>query len=120
MRRALYEKAHKYGNQLDGPLVVALAVARQFADDIDLWTPSLAAISISSIPLSDDGRSGRKADGLMIGPTGPRSRRLSAVLIGRNIAPHSTPEATLSLWKNPWPDYPVRWDGGGAVATVET
>lgn len=119
IRRALYEKAHKYGNQLDRPLVVALAIAREFADDTDMMDTLFGSDVYMIDPVSGDGRPGRLMDGLMIGPMGPRSRRLSAVLVSRDLLPHLAARTTLALWRNPWADYPVRWDGGGVLATVE-
>jgi hypothetical protein len=119
IRRALYEKAHKYGNRLDRPLVVALAIARQFADDTDMMDALFGSDVYLIDPVSGDGKPGRKMDGLMIGPMGPRSRRLSAVLVSDNVLPHLAARTTVALWPNPWADYPVPWDGGGVVGTVE-
>jgi hypothetical protein len=50
IRKALDEKARRYGTELDKPFVVALGVARAFADDTDMVDALLVMRSFSSIP----------------------------------------------------------------------
>jgi hypothetical protein len=119
IREALYEKAHKYGDELDKPLVVALGVLRPFVDDTDLLDALFGDDVYQFDPSTGDGKSARKPNGLVIGPMGPQSRRLSAVLVSNNVAPWSAATTRLVLWKNPWATFPLHCDAGGVVTIID-
>jgi hypothetical protein len=119
IRKALYKKAHKYGDDLGKPLVVALGLQRPFADDTDLLDALFGDDIYQFDPSTGDGNSARKSNGLVTGPMGPRSRRLSAVLVSNNVAPWSAAKTSLTLWKNPWATFPLRCDAGGVVTIID-
>jgi hypothetical protein len=120
IRKALDQKAHRYGNELDRPFVVALGVLRAFADDTDVMDALFGNEVYSFDPSTGVGSSARKPDGLLIGPDGPRSRRLSAVLVGAYVAPWLSAATELKLWKNPWAaTFPLDCGAGGAATTIE-
>jgi hypothetical protein len=119
IRRSLYQKAHKYGDKLDKPFVVALGILRPFVDDTDLVDTLFGDYVYLLDPSTGDGKSARRSNGLVIGPMGPQSRRLSAVLVGNDVAPWSAAETKLALWKNPWATHPIRCDAGGVLTMVE-
>src|SRR5262249_32478492 len=66
IREALYEKAHKYGAELDKPLVVALGVLRPFVDDADVLDALFGAGVYRFDPSTGDGKSARRSNGLVI------------------------------------------------------
>jgi hypothetical protein len=119
IREALYEKTHKYGDELDKPLVVALGVLRPFVDDTDLLDALFGDDVYQFDPSTGNGKSARKPNGLVIGPMGPQSRRLSAVLVSNNVAPWSAANTRLVLWKNPWATFPLHCDAGGVVTIID-
>jgi hypothetical protein len=107
IRKALDKKAHRYGTELDRPLVVALAIDRPFADRTDvadaLFGDEVVHVAIDS----DDFEVARRPNGLWLGPAGPRGKRLSAVLIGSDVTPWSIPRIPLHLWEHPEADRPI-------------
>lgn len=119
IRKALEEKAHRYGNEFDKPFVVGLGILRPFADDMDMMD-SLFGDSIYIFdPLTNVGGPTRRPNGLWTGPEGPRCQRLSAVLVSGFVAPWLAAKTELRLWKNPWATLPVHCDGGGTMTTVD-
>lgn len=61
------------------------------------------------VHLMSDGstRSGRKPDGALVGPNGPRNRRVSAVLVATGLQPWTAASCTLSLCHNPFATQPL-------------
>jgi len=119
IREALYEKAHKFGDELGKPLVVALGLLRTFADDIDIIDALFGDDVYLLDPSTGDGTSARKANGLLIGSDGPHSCRLSAVLVGKDVAPWSAARTGLALWKHPAATFPVHCDAGGVLTIID-
>lgn len=115
IRKSLYRKAHKYGDKLGKPFVVALGMQRPFADDTDLLDALFGDDVYQFDPSTGDGKSARKSNGLLIG----QSRRLSAVLVSKNVAPWSAAKTSLALWKNPAATFPLRCDGGGVITIID-
>jgi hypothetical protein len=54
-----------------------------------------------------------------MGPSGPRSRRVSAILVGGDVAPWLSAKTHLKLWMNPWATFPLRCDVGGVTTIIE-
>jgi hypothetical protein len=119
IRKALDEKTHRYGNELDRPFVVALGVLRPFADDTDVMDALFGKEVYLFDPSTGVGNSVRRPDGLLIDPAGPRSRRLSAVLVGTDVAPWLSAATSLRLWKNPWATFPLDCGAGGVATIIE-
>lgn len=119
IRKALDQKAHRYGNELDRPFVVALGVLRAFADDTDVMDALFGNEVYRFDPSTGVGNSARRPDGLLIGPDGPRSRRLSAVLVGAYVAPWLSAATELKLWKNSCATFPLDCGAGGVATIIE-
>jgi hypothetical protein len=119
IRKALDQKSHRYGNELDRPFVVALGVLRAFADDTDVMDALFGNEVYLFDPSTGVGNSTRRPDGLLRGPDGPRSRRLSAVLVGAYVAPWLSAATDLKLWKNPWATFPLDCGAGGVATIIE-
>jgi hypothetical protein len=119
VRKALDKKAHRYGNELDRPFVVALGVLRAFADDTDVMEALFGNEVYLFDPTTGAGKLVRRRDGLWIGPDGPRTTRLSAVLVGLNVAPWLSAQTVLKLWKNPSATFPLDCDAGGVATIIE-
>jgi len=94
-------------------------VLRPFVDDTDVMDALFGDGAYQFDPSTGNGKSVRKANGLVIGTIGPQSRRLSAVLVSNNVAPWSAAKTRLVLWKNPWATFPLRCDAGGVVTTID-
>ena len=119
IRKALDQKAHRYGSEFGRPFVVALGLLRPFADDTDMMDALFGSAVYLFDPSTGAGNSARRLDGLLIGSNGPRSRRLSAVLVGSYVAPWLSAQTELKLWKNPWAAFPLDCDAGGVVTIIE-
>lgn len=115
--KALGEKAHRYGNELGRPFVVALGMLRPFADDTDVMDALFGNEVYLFDPSTGAGNLARRPNGLWRGPEGPRTRRLSAVLIGAYVAPWLSAATELRLWQNPWAMFPIHCDAA-SVATI--
>jgi hypothetical protein len=119
IRRALDAKARRYGNELGRPFVIALGVVRAFADDTDMVDALFGDDIFIFDPLTGVGKSARRPNGLLMGPKGPRARRVSAILVGGYPAPWLSAKTDLKLWKNPWATFPLHCDTSGAATIIE-
>jgi hypothetical protein len=119
IRKSLYRKAHRYGDKFDRPFVVALGMQRPFADDTDVLDALFGDDVYELDPWTGDGEPARKPNGLLTGPRGPQSRRLSAVLVSDNIAPWTAPKTSLALWRNPSATLPANCDARGSVTIID-
>jgi hypothetical protein len=119
IRKALDEKAHRYGNELDKPFVVGLGILRPFADDTDVMDALFGDDVYIFDPSTNVGNPARRPNGLWIGPEGPRCHRLSAVLVSGYVAPWLSAKTELRLWKNPWATLPLHCDAGGVVTIID-
>lgn len=119
IRKALDEKARRYGNEFDRPFVIALGITRAFADDTDIVDALFGDDIFLFDPSTGVGRPGRRRNGLLMGPDGPRSRRVSALLVAGFVAPWLAAKIDLKLWKNPWSTFPLLCDTGDVLTTIE-
>jgi hypothetical protein len=119
IRKVLDQKAHRYGTELGRPFVAALGLLRPFADGTDVTDALFGSEVYLFDPSTGAGNSARRLDGLLIGSNGPRSRRLSAVLVGSYVAPWLSVHTELKLWKNPWAEFPLNCDAGGVATIIE-
>ena len=115
IRKSLDKKAHKYGDKLGKPFVVALGMQRPLADDMDLLDALFGDGVYQFDPSTGDGKSARKSNGLLVG----HSRRLSAVLVSNDVAPWSAAKTSLALWQSPSATLPLRCDGGGVISIID-
>jgi hypothetical protein len=119
IRKALDEKARRYGNEFDRPFVIALGIVRAFADDIDVVDALFGDDILIFDPSTGVGKPMRRPNGLLMGPNGPRCRRVSGVLIAGYVAPWLSAKTDLKLWKNPWATFPLECDAGGVITTIQ-
>lgn len=109
IRSRLGLKARRYG-ELDRPFVIALSCHTMFVDHISI-VDSLYGDEAVQFGHDADGevvtRGVRHPNGFWRGPQGPRNRRVSAVLIGRNIAPWNITESPPVLWHHPFANHPL-------------
>jgi len=119
IRKALDQKAHQYGDELARPFVIALGLVRPVADDTDVMDALFGSEVYAFDPSTGAGKSLRRPDGLWMGPNGPRSVRVSAVLVGSFVAPWVSAQTELKLWKNPWATFPLESAAGGVATIIE-
>lgn len=107
IRKTLDRKSHRYGQNLDAPLVVALSMGRAFVDDTDLLDALFGDEVVHVHRETMETELGRAHNGLWLGARGPKARGLSAVLAAKGVSPWSLGGAQLKLWVNPWAARPV-------------
>ncbi len=126
IRSAVVSKAKAYGG-LRLPLLVAVNILDDFAEDIDVMN-ALFGEEFVSITTYSDGRHGgpqnaRKPDGAWVGPRGPRARDVSGVIIGYHLDPWRIGVQSPQLIHHPWARRPLRaglWALEQWVADIET
>lgn len=110
IRSRLGGKAKRYG-QLDRPFVIALSCHTMFVDHISI-VDSLYGDEAVQFGHDANGevvtRNIRQPNGFWRGPAGARNRRVSAVLIGRNIAPWNVAERAPVLWHHPFANHTLQ------------
>ncbi|MPZ68791.1 MAG: hypothetical protein GEU71_04600 [Actinobacteria bacterium] len=112
IRSRLGAKAKRYG-QLNRPFVIALSCHTMFVDHISI-VDALYGDEAVQFGHNAKGevvtRSIRHPNGFWRGPSGPRNRRVSAVLMGRNINPWSVTERAPVMWHHPFANHPLEAD----------
>ncbi|MCU1359964.1 MAG: hypothetical protein JWN99_1253 [Ilumatobacteraceae bacterium] len=108
-RKAIRKKSKAYGKMVERPFVVALAVHRMGVHDEDV-NQALYGDEVMMVDFSDPPKThpSRARNGVWLGPRGRRRTRLSAVLLGRAIAPWALQDSDLTMWMNPWADQPLQ------------
>jgi hypothetical protein len=107
IREAIVKKSRKYG-ELEYPLIIALNALGPMIDEIDigeaLFGKESFVISINPDTVQDsvETKLVRKLDGAWTSPSGPRYKRVSAVLLANNLSDTNIPRAELILIHNPW------------------
>jgi hypothetical protein len=114
LRRALAEKARKYGT-LDTPFVIALNATDAFADDLDIKDTLVGARGIHEY--NDKGEvelTEVQLASFWFDHGKPTHARVSGVLTSIQLHPFSVARQTPILWCNPWASYrvdSVSWRG---------
>jgi hypothetical protein len=104
IREAISGKAGRYG-RLPGPYFIAVNVLSDHVDEIDS-TEALFGdeqlVYTTGLPLPQEPRLQRAANGIWRGPDGPRNTRVSGVLIFEQLTQSNIPRVTSRLYVNPW------------------
>ena len=109
IRTRLGAKSKRYGH-LDRPFVIALSCHTMFVDHISIVD---ALYGDEAVQFGHDAngevvtRDIRHPNGFWRGPDGARNRRVSAILIGRNITPWTVTERAPVLWHHPFANRPL-------------
>jgi hypothetical protein len=123
LREELDGKAKKYKGVV-GPLILAV---NQFGKVVDqrVEVQALLGDEVISFSLNSKETSfSRKLNGFWLGPSGPRNRHVSAVLLLRRMTAYSMPTTETQLYLNPWAEKPLKSflealptasDGGGEL-----
>jgi hypothetical protein len=94
----------------DKPFMVALSCHTLFVDHISI-VDALYGDEAVQFGHNADGevvtRGIRHPNGFWRGPDGPRNRRVSAVLLGRNVTPWSVTDRAPELWHHPFANHPL-------------
>jgi hypothetical protein len=110
LRDTLKHKRGAYGS-LDAPFLVAVNCASSFMDDRDVAGALYGSIAYQyEIGVPDSGRPIRQRDGTWIDDSGPRGRRMSAVLTAVQLHPWTAARTVPQLWLNPWAERPLELD----------
>ena len=107
MRRAIRKKANKYGD-IQAPLVIALNLGRFHASHEDALQALYGDVQYR-IPVGDvaaEPEPSRIRNGVWTGRSGPRCRRVSAVLFSPHISAWSLAARPIRLYPNPWAHQP--------------
>jgi hypothetical protein len=97
LRNAMLRKSKRYGTP-DKPLLVAVLAANGFMDERAVVEALFGSQSIQVDLGTEATRIVRNSDGLWISRRGAARRRISAVLVGVGILPHTVATAWPTLW----------------------
>jgi len=117
LRDTLKHKRGKYGTP-DVPLVVAVNCASSFMEPNDISSALYGTMAVQY----QQGAPGsskwiRQRNGTWMGESGPRGRRMSAVLTAVQLHPSTMAKNQLALWLNPWADVPLDAEWPFSVGT---
>jgi hypothetical protein len=109
LRKILSAKARRYG-KLNAPYIIAVNVMDGCMDD-ECAIEALYGQEALRVRTFSDGRHEsraiRKLNGLWRQHGGPRYTRVSAVLIASRLRPWCMPQSRLTLYLNPWAEFPL-------------
>lgn len=109
LRKMLAAKARRYG-KLNTPYVIAVNVMDGGMDDEDVIQALYGQEAVQFRIYSNGCRESRlirQPNGLWRQHDGPRYRRVSGVLVASRLRPWCMPQSRLSLYLNPWADFPL-------------
>jgi hypothetical protein len=110
LQKALEKKAGKYGKH-QMPFIIAVNAATALLDHTDV-TDALFGSDAVTVTQTIDGsyqHQHRLPDGLWCGKSGPRYKRVSAVLVFHEALPWNVDTVSVQLYLNPWAEKP--YDG---------
>ncbi len=105
LKQAVREKAGRYG-KLPHAFVVAVRHLARGLDPHDIMSALFGNDVVRFRPDASHSPD-RERDGALVGPSGPRNRRVSAVLVASGLLPWTASSAWLSLWHNPFANIPL-------------
>lgn len=137
IRDAIVAKARRYGD-LDLPYVIAVNALGEDVDRIDIME-ALFGKEQFTVRLTQSGPSEPKMtrvpDGAWVSKSGPRYKRVSAILVAAPVLPWNVPRARICLYHNPWARRPytseltrlpqavpqdntMKWQDGESLSTI--
>ncbi len=102
LRRQVKKKISKYG-RLELPLVIGVRIVDLAHDEHEILNALLGTAVYSFQPHTNEGRWGRHPDGLLVRPSGPQSRRLSALLVASRLNVVAPEASRVKVWFHPEP-----------------
>lgn len=106
LKDAVAGKATRYG-QLERPYIVGVNCTSDWGvDEDDILDALFGTHQVSFSPEHAEPVSTRKRDGALMGPTGPRNTRVSAVIMA-NLYPWGLHAGRFELYHNPWASRPI-------------
>jgi hypothetical protein len=113
IRKAIKEKATKYGN-LDLPYLIAINVLSIFSNDDHMIMDALfgkEGVTLYRLPSGgSDQKLTRAPNGAFRGPHGPQNTRVSGVIICNELLWGNITKINPVLWHNPWASFPFSQD----------
>jgi hypothetical protein len=113
IRKAIKEKATKYGN-LNLPYLIAINVLSIFSNDDHLIMDALfgkEGFTLYRLPTGgSDQKLTRASNGAFRGPHGPQNTRVSGVIICNELFWGNISKINPVLWHNPWASFPLSQD----------
>ena len=107
LKRVIREKSKHYG-ALDIPYILAINVM-EFSVDEEALLDALFGRGVLSVNIeTNESRFSRKADGIWIGPRGPRVKQVSGVCIFTELVPETMHKVNPVLWHHPSPSCPLK------------
>lgn len=109
LRKILSAKARRYG-KLNTPYVIAVNVLDGFMDDECALEALYGQEAVQFLTYPDGRRESkaiRQLNGLWRQHSGPRYTRVSGVLIASRLRPWCMPQSRLTLYLNPWAEFPL-------------
>ena len=108
MLNTLKGKAAKYPDR-DHPFIIAINTMFGFGthDEIDVFQALLGTERVTVDLKTLQSKPSRAADGLWIGPKGPRNKRVSGVFVANHLRSWNVPRTKITLYLNPWAEKPI-------------
>lgn len=118
---AVKSKARHYGN-FECPYIIAVNAMDIFIDEIDIYDAFFGKEHLLMDVRTGQMTPNRAADGLWVGPEGPRNQRVSGVLFVSRLTPWDIATKTPTLWHNPWATskFDGVWSGPQMLLDTET
>ncbi len=117
LRDTLKHKRGKYGTP-DIPLVVAVNCASFFMEANDIAGALYGSMAVQyQVGAPGTSKWVRQRNGTWMGESGPRGRRMSAVLTAVQLHPSTMATNQLALWVNPWAATPLDVDWPFSLGT---
>jgi hypothetical protein len=107
LRRALSQKANRYGTDLGLPYLIAVNSLDDILEDYDVMAALFGEMRYATDVRSGESREQRAPTGLWRGSSGFQYGRMSGVLIINNLVPWTIWSATSKLWHHPKASYPL-------------
>ncbi|HAZ07154.1 MAG TPA: hypothetical protein DCZ01_01225 [Elusimicrobia bacterium] len=109
LRKILSAKARRYG-KMNTPYIIAVNVLDGFMDDECALEALYGQEAVQFRTYTNGRRESqaiRQLNGLWRQHSGPRYTRVSAVLIVSRLRPWCMPQSRLTLYMNPWAEFPL-------------
>lgn len=122
---SLKKKSVKYG-ELDLPYVIAVNRLGDYVNDIDnidIFEALFGKEKYIFNTLNEETKFTREPDGLWVGPTGVRNKKVSAVLICSQLIPWTINTVNPIMYHNPWANLTLNnelWRGEQYIPNMST
>lgn len=106
IRDSIIKKGNHYG-KMKYPLLIAVNVLSPYLDDIDIVEALFGKETLIG-DFNSESEKDQELNSVWCDSFGPRYKRISTVLISRDIDPWTVSKRNVCLYHNPWATYPYK------------